>query len=156
MVTLRPATAADLPFLENLRRTTMRRVVENHRAWNNAEQRKRILLHLDCARIIVRDGRDIGLWKIVRSPGGIALCQVQIDPAQQGNGIGTGLIRELQAEADRLGMPITLHVYRSNPALALYRRLGFATSSEDAESLRMAYRPPRALPIPANPWLSPT
>lgn len=143
MVTLRPATTADLPFLENLRRETMRRIVENHRPWNEAEQRERVLVHFDCAQIIRSGDRDVGLWKVVQRTEEILLCQVQIDPGHQKCGLGTRLIRELQAEANRLGIPITLHVYRSNPALTLYRRLGFETATEDAESLQMAYRPPQ-------------
>lgn len=140
MVTLRPATAADLPFLEGLRRETMRRIVENHRPWSEAEQRERVLVHLDCAQIIVVGERDIGLWKVVRKPDEIHLCQIQIEPSQQGGGIGTGLIQNLQTEANRLGVPFTLHVYRSNPALSLYRRLGFRIENEDAESVMMTYQ----------------
>jgi GNAT superfamily N-acetyltransferase/RimJ/RimL family protein N-acetyltransferase len=141
MVTLRPATTADLPFLEHLRRITMKPVVENHRPWIEAEQLKRALVHFDCAQIIRVDGREIGLWKVVRGPDEIHLCQIQLEPSHQRSGIGTQLIGQLQSEADARGVPIFLHVYRSNPAVALYRRLGFRIAAEDAESQQMAYRP---------------
>lgn len=150
MVTLRPATTDDLPFLEGLRHETMRRVVENHLPWNDDAQRERVLFHFDCAQIIVVDGRDVGLWKVVRKPDEIHLCQIQIDPGQQGQGIGTRLIQGLQTEANRLGRRITLHAYRSNPAVSLYHRLGFHIEDEAPASLLMAYlpqakRPPETL-----------
>jgi predicted GNAT family acetyltransferase len=40
-------------------------------------------------------------------------------------GLGTTLVRALQAEAAASGKPLTIHVERFNPALRLYERLGF-------------------------------
>ena len=40
-------------------------------------------------------------------------------------GIGTRLLRTLQAEAAAAGKPLRIHVERFNPALRLYERLGF-------------------------------
>ena len=141
MVTFRSASVEDLPFLVRLRHATMRRVVENHIPWNDDEQRQRVLLHLDCAKIIVVNGSDAGLWKVIRRDEEIHLCQIQIDQRHQNKGIGTRLIEALELEANQIGMRITLHVYRSNPALGLYRRLGFRIESEDPASLVMAYEP---------------
>ena len=40
-------------------------------------------------------------------------------------GLGSALLGELLAEADRAGKPVRLHVEPFNPALRLYQRLGF-------------------------------
>jgi ribosomal protein S18 acetylase RimI-like enzyme len=46
-------------------------------------------------------------------------------PEYCNRGIGTTLVRELQAEAQSASKPLRIHVERSNPALRLYERLGF-------------------------------
>jgi len=39
--------------------------------------------------------------------------------------VGTALLSSILAEADRKSLPISIHVERHNPALRLYRRIGF-------------------------------
>jgi ribosomal protein S18 acetylase RimI-like enzyme len=39
--------------------------------------------------------------------------------------VGTSLLRDLLAEAEAMGKRVTIHVEHFNPALRLYRRLGF-------------------------------
>lgn len=81
---LRVALESDIPFLDELRRTTMRPLIENHYAWHEEEQRARILSHFECARIITLQGRDIGLLKVVHEADAVHLSQIQILPAYQG------------------------------------------------------------------------
>lgn len=139
---LRPAVAADLPFLEAMRRTVMRAFIENHYPWDEQAQRERVLAHFDCAQVIVVEGRDVGLLKVVRGPAEIHLSQVQLLPEYQGRGIASALIGDLQQEAAAARLPITLDVLRSNPALALYRRLGFVAYEENAHFFLMRWTPP--------------
>lgn len=138
---LRPAMPADLSFLEALRRTVMRAVIEHHYPWDERVQRERVLAHFDCAQVIVVEGRDAGLFKVVRHADEIHLSQVQLLPEYQGQGIAGALIIDLQREAAALGLPITLDVLRSNRALALYRRLGFLTYAEPEHFLLMRWSP---------------
>ena len=51
-------------------------------------------------------------------------------PAYRGRGIGSRLLRELLAEAAAAGLPVRVHVERTNPALRLYARLGFTPIAE--------------------------
>ncbi len=138
---LRPAVPEDLPFPEAVRRTVMRAVIENHCPWDEHAQRERVLAHFDCAQVIVVEGRDVGLFKVVRRPDEIHLSQVQLLPEYQGGGIASALIRDLQQEAAVARLPITLDVLRSNPALALYRRLGFVTYEENLHFFLMRWTP---------------
>ncbi len=55
----------------------------------------------------------------------IVLVDLLIDPAFRRRGIGGALIRGLQEHAAALGLGVRLHVDKTNPAQALYRRLGF-------------------------------
>jgi len=50
--------------------------------------------------------------------------------AFQNHGIGTELLRRLQKEAMRLGVPVRLRVLKKNKALQLYERLDFAVTGE--------------------------
>lgn len=58
-------------------------------------------------------------------------------PEAQGRGIGAALVRGLQAEARVAGMPLKLKVLKTNPALRLYQRLGFAIVGEDEHGWEM-------------------
>lgn len=125
-VTFRPATEKDLEFLRALRLATMREVVLRHRPWREEEQDQRVMAHFDSGRIILREGREIGLLKVVREADHFHLVQIQLLPDFQGRGIGTAIIQSLQEECGALGLPIVLEVYLSNRSIDLYSRLGFA------------------------------
>jgi ribosomal protein S18 acetylase RimI-like enzyme len=49
------------------------------------------------------------------------------------------LILGLEEEAGRLGLDISLQVYRTNPALGIYRRLGFMVLAESPSFLEMEW-----------------
>lgn len=139
--TLRAACPSDIPFLTELREITMGPVVRRHQPWIPEEQAARILHRFDCARVIARGGRDVGLWKAACDLTGWELIQIQLLPDCQGLGIGSHLIRGLQDECRRAGRDITLQVFASNPALKLYQRLGFQVAGRDEHSFRMIWRP---------------
>lgn len=140
-ISLRPAVEADIPFLESLRQITMRSLIENHYAWDDQTQRARVLAHFDCAQIVVVDGCDIGLFKVVHGIADLHLSQIQLLPTYQGQGIASTLIRKLQDEILPSGFPITLHVLRSNRAISLYRRFGFVVEHEDEHFFFMKWPP---------------
>jgi ribosomal protein S18 acetylase RimI-like enzyme len=95
------------------------------------------MANYDSARIICASGQGIGLFKVVYSPAEVYLDQIQLLPAWQKKGIGTKLITMLQQECAAGNLPTTLHVLRSNPALALYERLGFNITRSDTHSHTM-------------------
>lgn len=140
-VSLRRARPEDLAFLESMRRTVMRAVIETHYPWDEQAQRERVLAHFECAQVIVVEGRDVGLFKVVRGPTEIHLSQVQLLPEYQGRGIASALIRELQREAVAAGLPITLDVLRSNSAFEVYRHLGFVTHEKNEHFFLMKWAP---------------
>jgi ribosomal protein S18 acetylase RimI-like enzyme len=55
-------------------------------------------------------------------------------------GIGTKLLRELQNEARTAGKALTIHVEKFNPALHLYRRLGFRQIEDKGVYLFLEWR----------------
>ncbi len=75
--------------------------------------------------VIQQDGQWIGRMIVDSSDTVTALIDITLLPSYQNQGIGSQLIRELQAEASRSGKGVVLHVQRTNPAAKLYQRLGF-------------------------------
>ena len=140
-ITLRTASAADEGFLVQLRRVTMYQVVTNHFLWDDEAQHQRVMLNYESARVIRMGNLEIGLFKVVYSASEVHLSQIQLMPKYQGMGIGTKLISVLQTGCTQTKMPITLHVFRSNPALRLYLKLGFNITSSDADGHMMQWSP---------------
>jgi len=63
---------------------------------------------------------------------------LQIQPADQGLGLGNQVFQWLRTQAARRGMQrIGCRSFRDNPALELYRRLGFAVVEEQGALVEM-------------------
>lgn len=79
--------------------------------------------------VIDWNGQPVGrLYRaMLDEPTGPALQVIDIAllPEWRGKGIGTKLLRDILAEADAAGVPVTIHVEQFNPARRLYERLGF-------------------------------
>lgn len=75
--------------------------------------------------VIVVDGREAGRLYLWEGPKEIRVVDVALLPEARRGGVGTGLLRDVQARAATAGKAVTIHVEKVNPALALYERLGF-------------------------------
>jgi ribosomal protein S18 acetylase RimI-like enzyme len=82
--------------------------------------------------VIVVDGRPVGHLRVARDGDAVHLLDIALLPEHRGRGTGTALILQLQDEAAAAGLPLRLHVARSNPATSLYARLGFELDGGDA------------------------
>ncbi len=91
--------------------------------------------------IVVEGSRPIGRLYVYRVPSEIRLMEVTLLPEKRNLGIGAELTRGIQREASASGRPIILHVETWNPALRLYRRLGFVEVAEEGINLQMEWRP---------------
>jgi ribosomal protein S18 acetylase RimI-like enzyme len=88
-------------------------------------------------QIIQFNGTPSGRLIVDRSPNETILIDIALLPEFRNLGLGTSLIRSLQAE----GKKITLHVIKSNPAVNLYQRLGFIFVGEESLYLKMEWSP---------------
>jgi ribosomal protein S18 acetylase RimI-like enzyme len=91
--------------------------------------------------IIQRADADVGRLIVDRSGDVIRLIDISLLPEHRNAGLGSGLLRDLQAEAVRAGKPVGLHVDRANRARRLYQRLGFAKTADGDIYIEMAWRP---------------
>lgn len=94
--------------------------------------------------LVLLDGEPVGRLYVARWTREIRLVDIALAPAARGRGLGTALLRDLLAEGERSGKAVSIHVERFNPALRLYRRLGFREVEEKGPYFLMEWRPPGA------------
>ena len=78
----------------------------------------------------MRGGEDIGRLYIERWPSQHRIIDIAFLPEHRGRGYGEPLLRDLMDEAAAAGKDVSIHVEKHNPAMRLYRRLGFATCED--------------------------
>ncbi len=91
-------------------------------------------------RIIMLDTQPIGRLVVERTDQEIRVVDVALLPQYRNSGIGTHLIRELLAEAARLGKPFRTQIIRSSTAIGLFERLGIVKIGETGSHYQMEWR----------------
>ncbi|MDX6508974.1 MAG: hypothetical protein QOG81_726 [Gaiellaceae bacterium] len=91
--------------------------------------------------VVLVDGEPAGRLYVHRGAQEIRIVDIALLPEFRSHGIGTRLLEPILAEATEREVPVAIHVERFNPALALYRRLGFVAVAEDTVYLKLE-RPP--------------
>lgn len=141
---IRPATAADVEPVAELRAVVMRPDLERLGRYDEHRVRQRF-----------RDGFDSAHTWVIEVGGELAGCvalrpakdahwleHFYLDPRLQGVGIGSGVLRELLERCDREGVLVRLDVLQGSPAQRLYERHGFTVESEDAVDVFMVRERP--------------
>jgi ribosomal protein S18 acetylase RimI-like enzyme len=75
--------------------------------------------------LILRGGEPVGRLYLYATATQLRVMDVALIPEARNAGLGTALMRHVQARAARDGSAVTLNVEIFNPARALYARLGF-------------------------------
>lgn len=91
-------------------------------------------------RIIQLDESDIGWLQSMIENDTLFLAQIFVDTAFQRRGIGTEVMNRLIGKAACAYRAMTLGVVKTNPAMRLYRRLGFQITHEDDRKFYMRAR----------------
>jgi GNAT superfamily N-acetyltransferase len=151
---LRPATSADAPFLRALYRTTRDPELDSV-PWNDEQKSAFCNMQFDLQSagyaqmfpsaeylvICTPEGEPAGRLIKARLEDAVRLIDIALLPAWRRRGWGGLLIDALMQEAAGHGLPLQLTVERFNPALDLYRRMGFATDDDEDEIyIRMSWR----------------
>ena len=149
----RPITDADLPFLLRLYAST--RVDELAQVPWTDEQKAAFIVqqfeaqhawwqeHYAGARfdLVLVDGEPAGRLYVDVWPREIRIVDIALEPAHRGGGIGTMLLRQVFAEGDAAGKPVSIHVEVFNPARRLYGRLGFVEKGAHGDVYLLMERP---------------
>ena len=136
---LRPAYDEDFDFLYGLHRVTLKPYVDATWGWDAAFHRERFTANFKPEKwqVVVVDGRDVGGLALETRDDELFLSGIYILPDYQNRGLGTTLLRDLLAQAERSGLPVSLQVLKVNPARRLYERLGFTVVGETETHYQM-------------------
>ena len=142
-ISLRPAQAADHDFAADLYLESRKKLLTALGTWDEGRVKSRFdaVFKPDQAQVIHSDGADIGWMQISEGGDGFHLHQLYLVGRYRNRGIGRALVVALQKRARRMRKSIALNVIRGNPALSLYRRLGFHIVGEDDERLHLRWLP---------------
>jgi ribosomal protein S18 acetylase RimI-like enzyme len=91
--------------------------------------------------VILLGAEAVGRLYVSRWTDEIRIVDIALLPEFCNRGIGTTLLKELQAEAAAAGKPLRIHVERFNPALRLYNRLGFRQIEDKGVYMFLEWRP---------------
>jgi GNAT superfamily N-acetyltransferase len=144
----RPASAADVDMVAELRAVVMRADLERLGRYDERRVRQRL-----------RDGFVPAHTRVIEVAGAFAGC-VALRPAEdahwlehfylaphlQGSGIGSAVLRALLEPHDRDGIRVRLNVLQGSPARRLYERHGFTVETEDAVDVFMVREPSAVAP----------
>jgi ribosomal protein S18 acetylase RimI-like enzyme len=154
MLSLRPITPQDVPFLAGVYASTRAEELAVT-GWSDEEKAVFCRRQFDAQsahyrenypgaslQVIERDGVSIGRLYVAHWEREIRIMDIALSPEHRGTGIGTKLLRDLQEEARSAGKSLTIHVERFNPALRLYQRLGFQQVEDKGVYLLMQWNAP--------------
>ena len=142
MISLRPITPADEPFLARLYASTREQELAQTN-WSDEQKAMFCRMQFNAQttdyqrnypdasfQIIERNGVAAGRLLVLRTDEKFHVIDIALMPEHRGAGIGTKFLKELQAEAKAAGKPLSIHVEQFNPARRLYERLGFKQVEE--------------------------
>lgn len=136
-IALRAERDEDAPFLIDLYRSTREQELssvdwpeEQKSAFVRGQyalQHKHYRLHYPGAEFLVVEagGQAAGRLQLRSGSAEVRLMEITLAPSRRAQGKGTALTRLVLDFAACRGLPVRLHVEPFNPALRLYRRLGF-------------------------------
>ncbi|PIF47197.1 N-acetylglutamate synthase-like GNAT family acetyltransferase [Chryseobacterium sp. 52] len=139
-ITFRKASENDMDYLLDLRMKTMNpHYTDSNLPTDRETTLQRILYQFDKAHIILLDHEPVGLLKINKDGDKTEVLQLQIDPSQQGKGLGKMILNDILKEASTERKTVSLSVLKTNKAQNLYISLGFKMVDEDEHSYFMEF-----------------
>ena len=142
-LTFRPITNADLPFLARVYASTRAEEMAVLTSMTGAQKAAFVdaqfqLQHAHYQKyypeadwlVTMRAGENIGRLYIERRPSQHRIIDIAFLPQHRGQGAGEALLRDLMDEAAAARKDVSIHVEKHNPAMRLYRRLGFVTEED--------------------------
>ncbi|RKN27122.1 GNAT family N-acetyltransferase [Micromonospora musae] len=140
---LRPASAADVDAVAELRAVVLRSDLERLGRYDDQRVRRRLRDGFAPAHtwIIEVGGAFAGSVALRPAEDAHWLEHFYLAPHLQGSGIGGAVLRGLLERCDREGAVVRLNVLHGSPARRLYERHGFTIEAEDPVDVFMVRRP---------------
>ena len=80
--------------------------------------------------VVMSGADDIGRLYIERWPNQHRVIDIALLPAYRRKGLGAALLGDIIEEARAVGKAVSVHVEKHNPAMQLYKRLGFVVAED--------------------------
>jgi GNAT superfamily N-acetyltransferase len=127
-----PAVADDLDELVALRIEAMRESLERVGRFDPVRARERFVLGFEptATRHIVVASQRVGFVVVKARPAGLLLDHLYLRPTTQGRGIGSAVLRDVLADADRRRLPVDVGALKGSAANRFYVGHGFAPVGE--------------------------
>ncbi len=153
MLTFRPITEADRPFLRELYASTRAEEVAVV-PWSDEEKQAFLLQQFEAQHrfyqeqfpdasfdLVLEDGTPIGRLYLDRRDDEHRVIDIALVPEKRGAGLGRRLMRDVLDEAAGNGKKVRIHVEQNNPAMRLYERLGFSRVEDQGVYWLMEWAP---------------
>jgi len=141
-ITFRKQLESDFPFLKKLYRTT-REFELSHTNWDENQKESFSDSQFDAQyshysssydniefKIILHNDKPIGRLYLWETEHQIRIVDIALMPESTGKGIGTKILNSLIQQSEQSGKKLNIHVEYFNPALRLYKRLGFEKTDD--------------------------
>ena len=140
---LRPAEEKDHEFLYQVKKQSNFGYISDLWGWDEDVQRREFARDFQQIRefsVITVDGADAGFLQLQSGSDFLNVAEIHLLPPFQGQGIGSAVLRDVQADAE--GLPVLIGCFRANKrAYQLYQRLGFAPITENDTHFILIYNP---------------
>ena len=153
-VVVRPMTGDDMEFLAQLYRSTR----EDELAitgWSEEQKQSFIDMQFRAQHahyqkqypaalwlILERAGQPVGRLYLERWSSQHRIIDIALVPPARGHGLGGAILLDLHDEAASAGKAVSIHVEKVNPAMTLYRRLGYETVEDKGVYDLLVWTPP--------------
>ncbi|HKY53817.1 MAG TPA: GNAT family N-acetyltransferase [Anaerolineales bacterium] len=152
-IDLRAVTEEDTDFLYSVYAST--RADEMARVdWNTEQQAAFLRMQFNAQtqfyianypgaefQVITLNGQSVGRLSIHRRADEIRIMDIALLPEYRNLGIGSALLQDILEHGKNLNLRVTIHVEQFNPALRLYRRMGFYPKEDKGVYLLMEWSP---------------
>ncbi|AOY00626.1 GNAT family N-acetyltransferase [Jeongeupia sp. USM3] len=141
---VRPVADGEDVWLFEIHRTVFRSHIEQIWGWDEVWQQGNFASELASSKtsVIRIDTGIAGYVQVCDEDLRIYIRNIALLPEFRRKGVGTRLIKALQAAAAARGVPLALGVFRTNAAARqLYERLGFVNTSETTTHIEMVWLP---------------
>lgn len=91
--------------------------------------------------VVQQDDKDIGRIYLHRRTDELRLIDITLSPWVRNRGLGYKLLKDLLDDALACSLPVRIHVETYNPAMRLYKRLGFRPIEDQGVYHLMEWRP---------------
>ncbi|HEU5330069.1 MAG TPA: GNAT family N-acetyltransferase [Thermomicrobiales bacterium] len=125
------------PFIRDLSRQNFAGLMERTVGWDEAHNQQEPQIP-ERYRMVLAQGEPIGFFAVRAEEDALYLQTIQLVPEHRRQGIGTALLRHIEALAQTQGCrAVRLRVFKENPALDWYQRNGYQVVTDEPYSLMM-------------------